>query len=592
MAVSLKGALPRLSLRSVYVRSTAVMILCAMIVAGSVALSAFSTINQLAREGVVDQVNRLVDPYAEALAAPLRFGIAEKIAETLDGTLTAAGLAGLSAIAFDANGAEVAVAGDAALVPDLQALARTALDQGSKAVGADGLWVAAPLIPNPDAPPIGVLAVAMTDAEAMAAVASDKWRVGILAAATLGVLIVAVMVLMRRMLGLPMTEVRAAIERVGAGDYDTPVPLQTRSDELGGIARDLHRLVEVLTDGRAAEQQRKEQHAAQITVVERLGESMDALAKGVLSARLHEAFPGDYEALRANYHHALDSLNAAIGAVQGNAQSISNGAEEIARASDDLSKRTETQAATLEQTAAALDELLASVRSAAANAEEADTVVNSTRAKAADNDTVMRNAMSAMGEIEKTSSKIAEIITVIDDIAFQTNLLALNAGVEAARAGASGKGFAVVASEVRALAQRSSEAAHQIKDLINGSTEQVKQGAVLVQQAGSAFEEVVQQVGEISDLVSSIAQGASEQAQGLSEINTGVTNLDQVTQQNAAMVEESTAAAHTLRSEAAELSGLVRKFTLDPGYGAGDVVDPQAQPNSAEADRSDGWIAA
>ena len=430
-----------------------------------------------------------------------------------------------------------------------------------------GLWVAVPVRASADGDPIGALGIAMSDAEAMAAVASDKARVALVAAVTLGVMIVITMLVLRRMLAQPLNTVRASIGRVRDGDYDSAVPLQGRSDELGGIARDLGSLVTVLQEGRAAEEDRQRQHEEQVVVVTRLGESMDALARGVLDARLYEAFPPDYERLRADYHRALDSLNHAIAAVQGNAQGISNGASEIAKASDDLSRRTETQAATLEETAAALDELLASVRSAAGNAKEADSAVGRARDLAAHNDEVMQSAMSAMEGIEKTSDQIAEIITVIDDIAFQTNLLALNAGVEAARAGSSGKGFAVVASEVRALAQRSSEAAQQIKDLITGSTDQVKQGAQLVQSAGKALEEVVAQVGEISELVSGIAQGADEQAQGLNEINVGVTNLDQVTQQNAAMVEQSTAAAHMLRSEASALIDLVKQFELESGSG-------------------------
>jgi methyl-accepting chemotaxis protein len=426
---------------------------------------------------------------------------------------------------------------------------------------------------EPGAEALGAVVIAMSDEQALAAVRSDKLLVLAVALGLFAVMTAGTLVVLGRLLGRPLETLGGAVNRLEQGDYDTPVPMAGRQDELGAIARDLDRLAAVLRKGREGEAQREAQHEAQVKVVNSLGAGLDALARGVLTTRLAETFPGDYEALRDNFNRAVTSLAEAIAAVQGNAHSISNGANEIAQSSDDLSRRTETQAATLEQTAAALEELLASVRSAAQNAEDADTAVGEARDMANRNDDVMRSAMKAMAEIERSSEQIGEIITVIDDIAFQTNLLALNAGVEAARAGSSGKGFAVVASEVRALAQRSSDAARQIKDLISGSTDQVKQGARLVEEAGAALEQVVNRVSAVSDLVSGIAAGASEQSQGLNEINVGVANLDQVTQQNAAMVEQSTAAAHMLRGEAAELTALVARFEIDEGPGVNDGRD-------------------
>ncbi|KIC35150.1 methyl-accepting chemotaxis protein, partial [Leisingera sp. ANG-M7] len=236
------------------------------------------------------------------------------------------------------------------------------------------------------------------------------------------------------------------------------------------------------------------------------------------------------------------------------AASIRNGASEISQASDDLSHRTESQAATLEQTAAALDELTASVKSAAEGARSVEATMEDAKQEARNSGEVVQSAVSAMTEIEESSNKISQIISVIDDIAFQTNLLALNAGVEAARAGEAGRGFAVVASEVRALAQRSSDAAMEIKTLISDSSGQVARGVDLVGKAGDALQSIVSQVTHISQLVSGIAEGAAEQSTGLNEINTGVTQLDQVTQQNAAMVEEATAAGHMLKTDAGKLA--------------------------------------
>jgi methyl-accepting chemotaxis protein len=241
---------------------------------------------------------------------------------------------------------------------------------------------------------------------------------------------------------------------------------------------------------------------------------------------------------------------------------IKRGSGEISQASDDLSNRTENQAATLEETAAALDQLTASVKSAADGARSVEAIVTDARDEAVKSGTVVRSAVEAMTNIERSSEQISQIIGVIDDIAFQTNLLALNAGVEAARAGDAGKGFAVVASEVRALAQRSSEAAHQIKELIGGSAHEVENGVELVGKAGAALESIVGQVSNISQLVTEIATSAREQSSGLNEINIGVTQLDQVTQQNAAMVEQSTAASHLLQKDALSLASLVERFQV------------------------------
>ncbi|MVO18740.1 methyl-accepting chemotaxis protein, partial [Parasedimentitalea huanghaiensis] len=236
---------------------------------------------------------------------------------------------------------------------------------------------------------------------------------------------------------------------------------------------------------------------------------------------------------------------------------------EISQASDDLSQRTESQAATLEQTAAALEEMTTSVKSASEGARSVEGIVNEAKSEAEASGTVVQNAVSAMTEIEDSARHISQIISVIDDIAFQTNLLALNAGVEAARAGEAGRGFAVVASEVRALAQRSSDAAMEIKTLIGDSSKQVEQGVDLVGKAGTALNSIVERVSHISQLVSEMAVGTSEQSTGLGEINLGVTQLDQVTQQNAAMVEEATAASHLLNTDANKLAKLVSHFNID-----------------------------
>jgi methyl-accepting chemotaxis protein len=244
---------------------------------------------------------------------------------------------------------------------------------------------------------------------------------------------------------------------------------------------------------------------------------------------------------------------------------IDNGADEISHAAGNLSRRTEHQAASLEETAAALDEITATVRKTAGVAREASQVVTETRSQAETSGTVVQDAVRAMSAIETSAGEIGQIIGVIDEIAFQTNLLALNAGVEAARAGDAGKGFAVVASEVRALAQRSADAAKEIKALIAASATNVGQGVDLVGRTGKALSSIVQQVVRIDQLVSEIASSAQEQALGLSEVNTAVNEMDQVVQQNAAMVEESTAATMALKNEASELARMVGRFRITGG---------------------------
>ncbi len=311
---------------------------------------------------------------------------------------------------------------------------------------------------------------------------------------------------------------------------------------------------------KAAEEERAARAAEQAEVVTSLASGLKQLSEGNLTTRINNAFAKDYEQLRADFNEAMSRLQDAMKTIVVNAGGIRSGAGEISQAADDLSRRTEQQAASLEETAAALDEITATVRKTADGAKQANGVVVATRADAETSGQVVRETVGAMAEIEKSSKQISQIIGVIDEIAFQTNLLALNAGVEAARAGEAGRGFAVVASEVRALAQRSSEAAKEIKGLISASTQHVETGVELVGEAGKALQVIVGKVTEISGLVSEIAASAQEQSTALVQVNTAINQMDQVTQQNAAMVEESTAASHALTQEADELMHLISRF--------------------------------
>ena len=302
-----------------------------------------------------------------------------------------------------------------------------------------------------------------------------------------------------------------------------------------------------------------------VRAVNELGDGLARLAENDLEHRLDEPFGPSFEGLRVNFNRSLEKMQNTILKIAGNTTAIQSGTQEIFAASDDLSRRTEQQAASLEETAAALNEITETVKKSAEGASHARAVVAAADSDAKKSAVVVRQAVEAMEAISKSAHQISQIIGVIDEIAFQTNLLALNAGVEAARAGDAGRGFAVVASEVRALAQRSAEAAKEIKELISASTSQVSQGVELVTETGKSLERILTQVTDINAVVTEIAAGAREQATGLEEVNTAINQMDQVTQQNAAMVEETTAASHALSQETAQLADLVSQFRVGRG---------------------------
>lgn len=379
------------------------------------------------------------------------------------------------------------------------------------------------------------------------------------------------------------------MEAVSSGNFAISVSAAARGDEIGKIGKTLVRMQDHLRLARQGEEQRAELQRQQQAMVEKLSSGLVNLSRGDFSQPLTEAFPDDHETLRDNYNQTVETLSRTIQHVVEVTSSIRNGSGEISQASDDLSRRTESQAATLEQTAAALDEMTASVASAAEGTRSVEKTITDARMEAESSGIVVQNAVEAMQGIKQSSMQISQIIGVIDDISFQTNLLALNAGVEAARAGEAGRGFAVVASEVRLLAQRSSDAAMEIKNLIGNSSVQVERGVDLVGKAGGALTNIAKRVGHISTLISAIAEGSNEQSTGLKEINIGVTQLDQVTQQNAAMVEQATAASHLLNSDASKLSELTSHFvTMHCGDSPNGAVETSELATVASA-HGDDW---
>jgi methyl-accepting chemotaxis protein len=299
-----------------------------------------------------------------------------------------------------------------------------------------------------------------------------------------------------------------------------------------------------------------------VNSVEQLANALQAMSGGDLTQEIRSPFVPALEKLRSDFNETSSKLRTTLQTISQNAGAISAASQQIQSASNDLSKRTEQQAASVEETAAALEEITTTVADSSHRAQEAGDLVRRTKQHAENSGIVVGQAVEAMGQIEKSAGEIANIIGVIDEIAFQTNLLALNAGVEAARAGEAGKGFAVVAQEVRELAQRSAKAAKEIKDLINTSNGHVKKGVTLVGDTGNALREIVNQVLQVDGNVDAIVEASKEQSVGLKEINTAVNTIDQGTQQNAAMVEETTAAAHSLAREAEELFAQLGQFNI------------------------------
>ena len=386
----------------------------------------------------------------------------------------------------------------------------------------------------------------------------------------------------------PIQIITRSMARLAEGDTDSSIPYGARKDEIGEMARavEVFRQAAITNQQLEADAQTQRARAeadrlrlteeAETAAQRRLQEATAGLAGGLrrlasgdLAFQLDEPFAPDFEQLRHDLNQAVAQLADTLAAVSASSGSIDSGAREVSQSADDLSRRTEQQAASLEETAAALDQITVNVGNSSKRTNEARAVAGQANESARKSGAIVSGAVDAMGRIEHSSSQISNIIGVIDEIAFQTNLLALNAGVEAARAGDAGKGFAVVAQEVRELAQRSANAAKEIKDLIRNSAVEVESGVRLVRETGEALRTIEGFIVTINQHMDAIAISAQEQSAGLSEVNTAVNQMDQVTQQNAAMVEEANAASATLAQEAGRLRELIARFTLEEAQAYG-----------------------
>ncbi|MDS7596140.1 methyl-accepting chemotaxis protein [Agrobacterium tumefaciens] len=379
----------------------------------------------------------------------------------------------------------------------------------------------------------------------------------------------------------PLGKLTEAVKALSEGNLDTEIPYTDSKNEFGNIARALgifreNAYEKLVIEGRSveeraaadAERNRNDAERQETTrqiefAVTEIAAGLGRLSRGDLTRTIETPFEGRLDRLRVDFNESLLNLRDVLSQIHDRTLVIQNSGHEMRQSSDDLSKRTETQAASLEETAAAVEEITVTVKSSAMRAREANDAVRLTKRSADDSGSVVNNAVEAMGRIEDASRKIEQIIEVIDDIAFQTNLLALNAGIEAARAGEAGKGFAVVAQEVRELAQRSADAAREIKQLINQSTHEVNSGSMLVQEAGKVLAAISEQIVTVSNHVETIATATQDQSSALHEVNGTVNQMDQMTQQNAAMAEQSSAASQVLSNEVEALLELVQRFQME-----------------------------
>ena len=447
---------------------------------------------------------------------------------------------------------------------------------------------------------LGVAIAALDAAKAQAAAQSAlAWDDLLLQSGLLVVALViagGMMLLVTRRVTGPLNAIRGAMLKLAGGDFEVVLPGLERKDEIGAVANAVERFKVLAVDkarneadaAMARQKAEAERHAEaaraeaevqakvsaerakaseeQAYAFRTLGAALGRLADGDFTIRLDDDIPEAYAQIRDDFNLAIGRLHETIQAVADSTSEVGNAAVEISTATNDLSQRVEEQAASLEETSSSMEEISATVKTNAQNAQQANALTNSTRGVADRGGKVVAEAVTAMARIEESSRQISDIITVIDEIARQTNLLALNAAVEAARAGVAGRGFAVVASEVRSLAQRSSEAAKNINDLIAKSSDRVQEGVGLVNRAGTALSEIVDSIKQVADIVAGIAAASAEQSTGLEQINRALTEMDEATQRNSALVEENSATAKTLEQQSQDMQERISSFKLDAGH--------------------------
>lgn len=442
-------------------------------------------------------------------------------------------------------------------------------------------------IRDADGKVIGILYVGIPTADFLAGIKSLEVMVAFASVAVTLVTAAACYLLGRRLFS-PLDKIAAGMHALAGGDTSIEMPWSSRGDDIGTMAKAVigfrnaaieRQRVEdeaaaarqaVETQRSASEAARREEAEQQTFVVDTVATGLEHLSAGDLTFRLKSEFAPEYEKLRNDFNKAMGHLLDGMRIISVNVAEMRAEAGQISAASDDLSRRTEQQAVSLEDAASALDTITTAIHRTSENAEQARAVVGNAKQSAEQSGQVVQDAVAAMSGIESSSRQVGQIIGVIDEITFQTNLLALNAGVEAARAGEAGRGFAVVASEVRALAQRSADAAKEIKALVTTSSQQVETGVKLVVKTGEQLKNVLAQIGVVDKVTRDIAAAAREQAASLQEVNATIMEMDAMTKENAAMGQESSAATQSLESQADELFALIDRFRIDADTSGGE----------------------
>lgn len=500
---------------------------------------------------------------AREIAQPMKLGFSGSVEKHIAQVITRAGDSFAYARAVKADGVPMFEAGTApaAETYDLEAHSAETLTSGTGWRSADGHALVLPVLSSKGAIR-GTLVMVWDPAPLLAGLRAGMLRDAATGALMLAASLLGCLVILSRLLRRPLLALAAALERISAGDYDTPLPMAQRRDELGRIAQRIAQLQQTLAEGRRSAQTRAQEQRQQAQAVDQLRAGLDALARRDLSHQMQQQLAPTYEPLRQDFNTALSSSAAMIGQVVGTAAAILHHSSQISHSSTGLSQRITAQSDSLAQLSQALTSLTASL------ARSADGVraVNGLAAEAVDeasaSSAVVENAVGAMTGIEQSAGRIETITEVIDDIAFQTNLLALNAGVEAARAGEAGKGFAVVAAEVQALAQRSSSAATEIKALISSTTQHIAIGVSEVNNTGAVLRQIITRMSEISTHVSSAATGFSHDSQQLEGLTQQLGQLGATTRDNTALVSGTVQAVMELRADATRLSTQAAAFQL------------------------------